>query len=144
MLYLVQIHERFCLRCSECSHLKYSQTRLINSSAVSFRPGSTTARFPCTQCGSIGFNHGLLIGSRKASIRTPPPRFTLLLCCLIQLSTFWLLCQVALSQISVNTRLPSSANSPQTHSRKSVVTWLTGRPSTNRNNRLSVSRRNSP
>src|ERR1051325_3397789 len=83
---------------------------------------------------------------RQSLSKYSHPSFSLhsLVCCLIQLRTFWLLCHVALSQISINTRLPSSANFPQTHSRKSVVTWLTGRPSTNRNNRLSVSRRNSP
>lgn len=44
-----------------------------NSAAVSRRAGSTTARFPCTHFGSMGFNHGALTGNWHAMMRTPRP-----------------------------------------------------------------------
>jgi hypothetical protein len=46
------------------------------SVAVSRRAGSTMARFPCTQWGSIEFSQGLLIGKHQLTRRTPPSRFT--------------------------------------------------------------------
>jgi hypothetical protein len=41
--------------------------------AVRTRVGSTTARFPWTHFGPIGFSQGLLLGSRHAMMRTPLP-----------------------------------------------------------------------
>ncbi len=43
-----------------------------------------------------------------------------------------LTCHAALSRTGTNTFFPSPANTPHARPRKSSVTWLTGRPSTNR------------
>jgi hypothetical protein len=47
-------------------------------------------------------------------------------------------------QTSTSTRLRSYGRRSPTHARKAVVTWLTGRPSTNRRQALLVSVRRSP
>ena len=51
-----------------------------------------------------------------------------------QVLTCLLTCQEALSQMSTSTHLPSAWTCSHSHSRKSVVTWLTGRPDTKRRN----------
>src|SRR3982751_6600848 len=48
----------------------------MSSGAVNGRSGSTIARLPCNQRGSIGLSQGLFTGSRHTRIRTPPMRFT--------------------------------------------------------------------
>src|SRR5215203_1469504 len=50
-----------------------------------------------------------------------------------------LMCQLALSQISTHTFLPTAASLSEHHSRKRVVMPLTGRPSTKRNHTSSNS-----
>src|SRR5215203_6855551 len=51
-------------------------------------------------CGSIALSHGLLVGNRHATIRSPwPLALTSRLWALIHSLTSWLLCQLALSQI---------------------------------------------
>ncbi len=64
-------------------------------------------RLPCTHLGSIGFSHGLCLGSRQLMILTPRPLFlTPRLCVPIQLRSSLLTCQGALSQIKTKTFLP--------------------------------------
>jgi hypothetical protein len=63
---------------------------------------------------------------------------------LIQARTRWLACQLALSQTSSKARLPSLANCWHAQARNSSVTWLTGRPWTNRSIIAPVSPRSSP
>src|ERR687884_508702 len=129
---LVQF-QRTCWRSgSRRSHLKCWCTRSMSSWAVNVRSGSTIARLPCNQRGSIGLNQGLFTGNRHTRIRTPPVRFTVRLCILIHACTARLTCQAALSHTSTHTRLPSFANLWATQARKLVVTRLTGRPSTKR------------
>jgi hypothetical protein len=49
--------------------------------------------------GSIALSHGLLVGNRHGTIRSPwPLALTQRLWAMIQPLTSWLLCQVALSQ----------------------------------------------
>src|SRR5215218_7562466 len=82
----------------------------MSSWAVNGPFGSTIARLPCNQRGSIGLSQGLFTGSRHTTIRTPPRRFTVRLCLLIHARTAWLTCQAALSHTSTHTRLPSAAS----------------------------------
>src|SRR3954469_19221841 len=89
-------------------------------------------RLPCNQRGSIGLGQGLFTGNRHTRIRTPPVHFTVRLCRPIHACTARLTCQAALSHTSTHTRLPSAASRPAPQARKSVVTRLTGRPSTKR------------
>src|SRR3712207_1409632 len=82
--------------------------------------------------GSMGLSHGLFLGSKQGTIRTPRPLFlTALLCSSIQLLTSLDVCQLALSQIISNAFLPLVASFWQLYSRNWVVMELTGRPSTN-------------
>src|SRR4051812_17709055 len=48
----------------------------MSSWAVNGPSGSTIARLPCNQRGSIGLSQGLFTGNRHTRIRTPPVRFT--------------------------------------------------------------------
>src|SRR5829696_3113213 len=59
-------------------------------------------------CGSIALSHGLLVGNRHATIRSPwPLALTSRLWVVIQPLTSWLLCQeAALSQIRSRASLP--------------------------------------
>src|SRR5512132_210147 len=83
-------------------------------------------------CGSMGLSHGLLVGNRDGTIRTPRPlALTRRLWAPIQPLTSRLLCQEALSQIRSRTSLPLRWSPWQHHPRKRVVMALTGRPSTN-------------
>src|SRR3982751_2533241 len=75
---------------------------------------------------------GAFTGNRHTRIRTPPVRFTVRLCAPIHARTARLTCQAALSHTSTHTRLPSAASRSAPQARKSVVTRLTGRPSTKR------------
>ena len=139
---LVQRQPTACLSGSVGSTPKCLMTRSRTSSAVSVRSGSTIARFPCIHFGSIGFSHGALTGRPHTRIRHPDfSRRTRRLCPAIQARTRLLTCQAALSQTRTNTRLPSAANCSHAQARKSSVTWLTGRPSTNRTIIRPVSRR---
>src|SRR3954451_7995566 len=45
----------------------------MSSWAVNVRSGSTTARLPCNQRGSIGLSQGLFTGNRHTRIRDPDP-----------------------------------------------------------------------
>src|SRR5215203_866050 len=84
--------------------------------------------------GSIGLSHGLLVGNRHGTIRTPaslPLSLTWRLWAAIQPLTRWLLCQLALSQIRSRAFLPLRWSFSQHHPRNCVVIALTGRPSTN-------------
>src|SRR3954469_8872029 len=141
---LVQFQRTCWWSSSRCSHLKCWCTRSMSSLVVNGPSGSTIARLPCNQRGSIGLSQGLFTGNRHTRIRTPPVRFTVRLCVLIHPCTAWLTCQVALSHTSPHTRLPSSASRPAPQARKSVVTRLTGRPSTKRSSTRSWSVRKSP
>src|SRR5918993_1531025 len=83
-------------------------------------------------CGSIALSHGLLVGNRHATIRSPwPLALTSRLWAAIQLRTSRLLCQLALSQIKSRAFLPRALSLWQHQERKRVVMELTGRPSTN-------------
>ena len=83
-------------------------------------------------CGSMGLSHGLLVGNRHGTIRTPwPLALTSRLWAVIQPLTSWLLCQEALSQIRSRASLPLCWSLWQHHPRNWVVMALTGRPSTN-------------
>src|SRR5215212_1681760 len=94
--------------------------------------GSVTLRLPWIHLGSIALSHGLLVGNRHATIRTPwPLALTWRLWAAIQLRTSRLLCQLALSQINSRAFLPRALSLWQHHSRNRVVMELTGRPSTN-------------
>jgi hypothetical protein len=73
--------------------------RCISSASDRRRTGSETARFPCTHFGSIGFNHGLLLGQRHMIKRQPPPCLTVRLCVRIPWRTSWLMCHEALDFI---------------------------------------------
>src|SRR5215212_1196960 len=81
----------------------------------------------------MGLSHGLFLGSKQGTIRTPRPLFlTPLLCSVIQPLTSLDVCQEALSQIISNAFfLPIAASFWQLYSRNWVVMELTGRPSTN-------------
>src|SRR3954466_11689661 len=79
----------------------------MSSWAVNVRSGSTIARLPCNQRGSMGLSQGLFTGSRHTRIRTPPVRFTVRLCSPIHACTARLTCQAVLSHTSTHTRLPS-------------------------------------
>src|ERR687898_3566323 len=82
--------------------------------------------------GSIALSHGLLVGNRHGTIRTPwPLALTQRLWALIQPLTSWLLCQLALSQIRSRASLPLCLSLWQHQERNCVVMELTGRPSTN-------------
>src|SRR4051812_28842948 len=70
--------------------------------------------------------------------------FTVRLCAPIHACTARLTCQAALSHTSTHTRLPSAPSRAAPQARKSVVTRLTGRPSTKRSSTRSWSVRNSP
>src|SRR5512135_2080371 len=70
--------------------------------------------------------------SLQAMMRTPPSRFALALCCLIQPRTSWLMCREALSQMRAQTRLPRAARCSHTQARQRVVMCETGRPLTKR------------
>src|SRR3954453_2864176 len=129
---LVQFQRTCWWSSSRCSHLKCWCTRSMSSSAVNVRSGSTIARLPCSHRGSIGLSQGLFTGKRHTRIRTPPVRFTVRLCVLIHPCTAWLTCQAALSHTSTHTRLPSWASWWAPQVRNSIVTRLTGRPSTKR------------
>ena len=103
------------------------------------------ARLPCIHFGSIGFSHGALTGSPHTRIRHPAlARLTRRLWASIHRRTRLLTCQAALSQTSTNTVFPSPASVRHTHPRKSSVTGLTGRPSTNRRSMPPVSWRKTP
>src|SRR3712207_5109548 len=81
---------------------------------------------------SMGLSHGLFLGSKQGTIRTPRPLFlTALLFSSIHLLTSLDVCQEALSQIISNAFLPLVASFWQLYSRNWVVMELTGRPSTN-------------
>lgn len=85
-------------------------------------------------CGSMGLSHGLFVGSRQGTIRTPPSPPLLLTRRLweaIQSLTNPDLCQDALSQTRSKASLPAAASFSQHHPRNCVVIELTGRPSTN-------------
>src|SRR3712207_26642 len=111
---------------------KALQTLSASSLALSNLSGSTTFLLPWIHLGSIGLSHGLFLGSKQGTIRTPRPLFlTPLLCSLIQLLTSLEVCQLALSQIMSNAFLPIAASLWQLYSRNWVVMELTGRPSTN-------------
>src|SRR3954447_13278158 len=77
----------------------------MSSGAVNVRSGSTIARLPCNQRGSIGLSQGLFTGSRHTRIRTPPARFTVRLCAPIHARTARLTCQAALSHTSTHNAL---------------------------------------
>src|SRR5215212_3858202 len=94
----------------------------MSSWAVNVRSGSTIARLPCNQRGSIGLSQGLFTGSRHTTIRTPPVRFTVRLCAPIHARTARLTCQAALSHTSTHTRLPSAASRSAPQARNAVVT----------------------
>ena len=85
--------------------------------------------------GSIALSHGLFLGSKQGTMRTPaslPLFLRALLCSAIQLLTSLLVCQEALSQIISNAFfLPIAASFWQLYSRNWVLIELTGRPSTN-------------
>src|SRR3954467_6235437 len=100
----------------------------MSSWAVNVRSGSTIARLPCNQRGSMGLSQGLFTGSRHTRIRTPPVRFTVRLCAPIHARTARLTCQAALSHTSTHTRLPSAPSRAAPQARKAGVTRLTGRP----------------
>src|SRR5215212_5271949 len=129
---LVQFQRTCWWSGSRRSHPKCWCTRSMSSWAVNGPSGSTMARLPCDQRGSIGLSQGLFTGKRHTRIRTPPVRFTRRLCVQIHARTARLTCQAALSHTSTHTRLPSSASWPAPQARKSVVMRLTGRPSTKR------------
>ena len=79
-------------------------------------------------------SHGLLVGRRQGTIRTPaslPLSLTRRLWALIQPLSSWLLCQEALSQIRSKAFLPLCWSLWQHQERNCVVMELTGRPSTN-------------
>src|SRR5215208_2928849 len=87
---------------------------------------------PWIHLGSIALSHGLLVGNRHATIRSPwPLALTSRLWAVIQPLTSWLLCQEALSQIRSRASLPLWWSLWQHHPRNRVVMALTGRPSTN-------------
>jgi hypothetical protein len=74
--------------------------------------------------GSIALSHGLLVGNRHATIRTPRPlALTWRLWAAIQLRTSRLLCQLALSQIKSRAFLSRALSLWQHHSRNRVVLW---------------------
>src|SRR4051812_32514042 len=129
---LVQFQRTCWWSSSRCSHLKCWCTRSMSSLAVNGPSGSTIARLPCNQRGSIGLSQGLFPGNRHTRIRTPPVRFTVRLCSPTHARTAWLTCQAALSHTSTHTRLPSWASWWAAQARNSIVTRLTGRPSTKR------------
>ena len=89
-------------------------------------------RLPWIHLGSIAFSHGLLVGKKHATMRTPRPlSLTWRLWAAIQLRTSRLLCQLALSQIKSRAFLPRAWSLWQHQERNRVVMELTGRPSTN-------------
>src|SRR4051812_5817925 len=141
---LVQLQRTCWWSGSRRSHPKCWCTRSMSSWAVDVRSGSRTARLPCNQRGSIGLSQGLFTGNRHTRIRTPPVRFTVRLCVPIHACTARLTCQAALSHTRTHTRLSSAASRSAPQARKSVVTRLTGRPSTKRSSTRSWSVRNSP
>src|SRR3954452_13763907 len=141
---LVQFQRTCWWSSSRRSHPKCWCTRSMSSWAVNVRSGSTIARLPCNQRGSIGLSQGLFTGNRHTRIRTPPVRFTVWLCVPIHARTARLTCQAALSHTSTHTRLPSAASRSAPQARNSVVTRLTGRPSTKRSSTRSWSVRRSP
>jgi hypothetical protein len=69
--------------------------------------------FTVDPVGSCGFSQGLLVGSKQVNSRTPPTSFTCWLCPLTYSRSSWLLCQLALSQITSSLR-PPSANTSRT------------------------------
>src|SRR5215208_7584458 len=100
---------------------------------------------PWIHLGSMALSHGLLVGNRHATIRTPwPLALTWRLWALIQPPTSWLLCQLALSQIKSRAFLPTTSSLWQLHPRNCVVMALTGRPSMNLSQVSLISGRYSP
>jgi hypothetical protein len=92
-----------------------------------------TLRLPWIHLGSIALSHGLLVGNRHPTIRTPwPLALTWRLWAAIQLRTSGLLCQLALSQINSRAFLPRALSLWQHHSTNRVVLWSSrvGRPRT--------------
>src|SRR5215208_3042908 len=80
----------------------------------------------------MALSHGLLVGNRHATIRTPqPPSLASRLWAAIQPLTSRLLCQLALFQIRSRASLPLASSRSQQYPRNCVVMELTGRPSTN-------------
>src|SRR5215203_5288561 len=80
----------------------------------------------------MALSHGLLVGNRQGTIRTPqPPSLASRLWAAIQPLTSRLLCQLALSQIRSRASLPLASSRSQQYPRNCVVMELTGRPSTN-------------
>jgi hypothetical protein len=70
-------------------------------------PGSTTLRLPRTHLGSMALSHGLFLGSKQGTIRTPRPlSLTSRLRVAIQSLTNLLLCQLVLSQIKSRAFFP--------------------------------------
>src|SRR3712207_3971061 len=111
---------------------KALQTLSASSLALSNLSGSTTFLLPWIHLGSIGLSHGLFLGSKQGTMRTPRPLFLrALLCSSIQLLTSLLVCQQALSRTISNAFLPIAASFRQLYLRNWVVMELTGRPSTN-------------
>jgi len=81
----------------------------------------------------MGLSQGLLLGKKQAIRRTPwPDCLTCRLCWRSQARTIWLSCQEALSQISNTARLSRACACWAHQHKKSIVTALTGRPSTKR------------
>ncbi len=81
----------------------------------------------------------LLTGKAQTTRRTPQPeRLTWRLCGRSQARTRWLSCQDALSHTSSTARLPWAAAWVAHQAKKSMVTALTGRPSTKRSQSSSV------
>jgi hypothetical protein len=88
----------------------------------------------------MGFSQGLFDGKGQAMIRVPTPlRLTRRLWSRSQSWTAWLTCQPALSQTISNPVLPAAQSRSAHHARNWVVTALTGRPSTKRNQTRLVS-----
>src|SRR5215211_676028 len=86
-----------------------------------------------THLGSIALSHGLFLGTKQGTMRTPwPPFLTSRLWAAGHSLTNLLLCQLALSQIrSRASFLPIASSFWQLHRRNCVVVALTGRPPTN-------------
>src|SRR3954469_6091802 len=104
-----------------------------------------TLRLECIHLGSMAFSHGLLVGKKHATMRTPRPlSLTQRLWVAIQSRTRWLLCQLALSQIKSRAFLPLASSLRQPHSRNRVVMALTGLPSTNLSQVSAICGRYSP